>query len=396
MKTKKITNPIGTFLSIIIIFVIFLPTVQWLYPFVKPGALYGYTPNIPAKPNDLIKSFFNKSLQTWVEKYFDANLGFRDVLVRSFNEMHFFLFNSNPNQTLFKLGQHGLFNDLSLNNINNDIISRIDLEKKYQIEAKKLFEVQKKLKAQGKYFEVVIASSKSYIYPEDLGSRFLKGGSVQVFDRTASFGNILKSEGVNIYDSGPGLRNFVATSHIDSHPDSGVHWNFYSACIVAKELLKNIDLPKFQKIKNISCGTPSFELRMNYPDVDGLMLLNLWTDANVLKKSPYPAITPDKTTITQMKPNIVFIGDSFSDQIRFSIKASEIYSKIVFSSYFMRRELENAGTNIKESDDGNENQDIIKSRILKDISESDIVILEMVDYNIPKLGYGFADYFLAH
>jgi hypothetical protein len=88
----------------------------------------------------------------------------------------------------------------------------------------------------------------------------------------------------------------------------------------------------------------------------------------------------------------VFIGDSFSDQIRFALFQSNVVSKIIFSSYFQTREVYGSGGNQIETSVTSPRD--AQDKLMADISEADIIILEMVDYNVSKLSYGFSNFFL--
>ncbi|MDP3561048.1 MAG: hypothetical protein Q8R83_02570 [Legionellaceae bacterium] len=384
----------GVFLSIFLIVILMAPTVQSILKICRESTpLYGYTDPLPEKPKNYVASFFNKSLQEWVEKKFNARLGFHPFLVRSFNELNFRLFRE-ADSTYLKLmvtKQHGLYSNLSIDCLNDEVMRKQVLEKIYTKQAKQLIKIQNNLAAQGKYFAVVIATSKAYVYPDELGSRFLVGGSTNIFNRKANFGAILKRAGVHVIDSRPLLNKIAHTLKIETHPTSGVHWNYYSGCLIANKILANAQT-KFPSITEINCG-PSQRMVpvMNAVDVDGYLLLNIWSHAGLIQETTYPTIEPATHPATHWRPNIVFIGDSFSDQIRSAFKEAGIYSRMVMSSYFKQREVDNPQDIITSDDDKS-----IKRKVLADIAASDIIILEMVDYNISRNLYGFADYYLKH
>ncbi len=384
-------------LCVTIICVLFLPSLQFFVPFAPQGSLYGYTDEVPSLPRRLVASFFDKSLQAWVEKYFSGNLGFRPLLIRSFNEVVFNVFRESSNRSLVAPGFHGLHNDLSINHLNEQLLNKDNLTKAYQFEADKIARVSAALKSKGKQLLVLIASSKTYIYPDDLGSRYLKGGAESIFDRAPSFGDILKRHGVNVFDSGPFLRQWTRESGIETHPKSGVHWNFYAACLVTNKMIQSLmPLEKGEQISPIDCGEPIYEIRRQFVDVDGLLLLNIWSDGGILTPSPFPSFSKMPSVSPHTRPKMIFIGDSFSDQIRLALKETNSYSRLVFSSYFVTREVDKIGNaqppSSSEKVEIDEKQ--IRQFLEKDIEDSSVVVLQMVDYNINRLGYGFSDYFL--
>lgn len=229
------------------------------------------------------------------------------------------------------------------------------------------------------------------MYPSGLGSRYLVGGGSGIFDRAANFGNALRDAGVNVIDGGPLLRKFATKTGIETHPNSGVHWNYYAGCIIAHELLDNVRNRQFANTPMLDCGEPLLS-EPHWIDVDGLLLLNIWSKGGIAKPTPFPTIS----TIGEVewRPNIVFIGDSFSDQIRYALTLANVYSRMVTSGYFRSREIDDKKNN-KQSTDAIEIDDSnTRAKLMNDIAASDVIVLQMVDYNVSRWNYGFADYFI--
>ena len=389
----KSTNPIvGLLLSITLVFMLALPTLRWLDIRAPDGKLYGYTDDVSPPPTDLMRAFLDKSLQQWIQKYYEVNLGFRPFLIRSFNELNFRLFQEAPKLRLYNTESHGLYSKMSIDSLNDEIVRRKVLDDLYHVEAEKLLRVQSKLKSQGKYFEVIIGTSKSYVYPNSLGARFLVGGSDGIFERAASFGEILRETGVNVIDGGPLLRDFIARTGIDTHPDSGVHWNYFAGCLVAHQLLDNIRLRQFPDTPLLDCGVPKMD-EPHMVDVDGLLLLNIWSNGGVAKPTPYPLIK--RNNDRAWRPNIVFIGDSFSDQIRYALQQANAYSSMIMSGYFRVREVDDRVAGAITPADNKADEATVHKALMKDIENSDVIVLQMVDYNVGRWGYGFTDYYLT-
>lgn len=386
----------GLFFCIGIILLLAVPTAQGFFKFFPEHVgLYGYTDPIPDKPRHYLRGFFDKSFQTWIEKKFNAQIGFRAFLIRSFNEVNFRLFHEADSSflKLFLTKTHGLYSDQTIESLNYDVIYKKELEKSYRQDAKKLLKIQTLLAKQGKCFMVVIASSKAYIYPKELGHRLLIGGSQHIFNRAANFAAILKDYGINVVNSKALLDKVAHQDKIETHPSSGVHWNHYAGCLVAKEILSQAK-SNFPNLATIDCEP--YQRRMpplNDVDVDGYSMLNIWSKNHLIRLTTYPTISLENTT-SYWRPKIVVIGDSFSDQIRSVFKETHVYSQMVMSSYFKRREVEDQNEQVQETSSNSS----FESQVLADIAEGDIIILEMVDYNLHRKNephlYGFAEYFL--
>ena len=375
----------------ILLFLLFLPTLRWVSLQDVDGFLYGYADKISERPAGAINGFFDKELQKWAEGYFNVHLGFREKLIRSFNEINFMLFREAPRLSLYSTSENGLYSKMSIDNLNYEIVNRKELELRYRSEADKLLILQRALEQQGKYFVVIIASSKPYVYPQSLGNRYLIGGAVDIFNRAARYGAVLEDVGVNVIDAGPLLREFVERTGIDTHPDSGVHWNYYAGCLVARRLVDGIR-SRYPGMPALTCGDPEFA-DPHMVDVDGLKLLNIWTDGNLSRPTPYPSIVAAEQS--SWLPSIVFIGDSFADQILYALQQARIYARIVTSNYFRVRGVTIGGGQIK-STHGQETEEVaVRNIFTEDIAASDVVVLQMVDYNVFRWGYGVADYLLG-
>jgi hypothetical protein len=378
------SNRFGLACSIFLVVMLALPSIQWATRLLPEGGLYGYTDAIPGPPIKPVRAFFNKTLQPWVKEYFDVNVGFRPFFVRTFNEITFRLFRETNRMRMVK-SEHGLHSHLSINYLNEELTNRANLEARYRGEALKLLRAQRLLETRGKYFEVVIASSRSYVYPEELGSRYLAGSSAGIFSRVVSFGEALKAAGVNVTDSGPELRRLAGESGMQTHAAAGLHWNFFVGCMMARRVLQNARESRFPATPDLDCGTPRLEYALDAIDHDGLSLLNIWSDGGLLAKSPYPSIVPIKESA--WRPSIVFIGDSFSYQMRLALQQGGVYSKLAMSSYFALRQVDGPAVVDEKPSSAS-----VRDQLMSDVLASDIIIVEMVDYNVARYGYGFADY----
>ena len=377
-------------MPLVLVVTLLIPLVQSLTHFAPEKSLYGYTDPVPEKPTSYVRAFFNKKLQLWVEQYFNSHLGFRGFLIRSFNELNFALFHETHNSKIQIIAtkKHGLYSNLAINGLNSHILNKKSLEQQYQEDAEQLLKVQNFLESQGKYFTVIIASSKIYVYPEELGDRYLVGGSSHLFERAVDFATIYKKAGVHVIDSGPLLRDLVKNTGIETHPASGVHWNLYAGCVVAAKVLNKAQ-KKIPNILQIDCGKDQqIKPSLFSIDTDVYQLLNVWSGHGLLATTTVPTVSVKNPA--GLRPNIVMIGDSFSDQIFFAWQSAQVYSEYVISGYFRARSVFSSSTETNNSIEGD-----IQKQIMADITKGDLVILEMVDYNVPRRTYGFADYFLG-
>ena len=372
--------------AVFLVLLLAMPTIQWAARLFPEGSLYGYVDAVPGRPIHPLGAFFGKTLQPWAKEYFDVNLGFRPYLIRTFNEIHFALFRENNRKTVISTSGHGLHSHLGIDYLNAEVKDKAEMENRYRSEAQKMLRAQRAIEARGKYFVVVIATSKTYAYPEELGRRYLVAEGGDILSRAASFGDALKAAEVNVIDSGPVLRKFARDSGVETHPEPGLHWNFYAGCLIARRVLDDARERRFSATPPFDCGKPVYDYRRHMIDFDGLNLLNVWSHGGLKKTSPYPSIVPVKEAA--WLPKIVFIGDSFSYQLRMALQQGGVYSKLVMSSYFALRDVDGPAAAGEKPPAA----PTIRDQLIEDVLASDIIIVEMADYNVKRFGYGFADY----
>ncbi|MBI2786560.1 MAG: hypothetical protein HYX60_09800 [Legionella longbeachae] len=382
----------GLLFSVIFVLLLIFPSVQYFYKVFPEQQLYGYV----APKSSLNKAekwtWFNKKLQLYWEETFENEVGFKTYLIKLFNELTFRLFSEAPRINLYSTREHGLYSKMSIDNLNDEFINREKLTQNYIIFAKKIKQLQTMLDEKGKRLEIVISTSKPYVYLDGLGKKFLIYPQDDLFAKTASLGQELQLYGVNIIDSGPLLRQFNKDSLIETHPYSGVHWNYYAGCMVAKSLLLDAQ-KKLSYLPKLDCGEALYKKPYGV-DIDGLLLLNIITTGKLDKPTPYPS--PRASLNGNYKPKILLVGDSFMDQIVHSLEVTKVYSELTLSSYFKTR-IERVANPARIINDTRLNSiDKIQKALLKDALDSDLIILEMVDYNIPRYGYGFIEAMLEY
>lgn len=378
--------------ALILVAVLAAPTFVWLCLPPSTLPLYGYVDKIPERPADAAKAWFDKRWQEWTGRYVDVHFGLRAVLIRSFNELTFRTFRELPRLSMYSTPADGLYSSLSLEYLNKELLHRRELEQQYTARAIQLRAVQDMLTAKGKQFIVVIAASKPYIYPDSLGRRYLVGGNQWLYERAPRFGAALAQAGVNVIDSAPILRDFRSASQIPTHPPSGLHWNYYAGCVIAQRLMEQVRA-RFPATQPLGCGQPQYAPPREV-DIDGLSLMNIWSDGGVGVPAPYPVVTP--ADANAWRPSFVFISDSFTDQILSSLWQAHAYKRFVNSGYFRARSLDDTGQGLRETHPLDLKFGATQVQVLDDIRASDVVVLQMVDYNIGDYGYEFPEYMLKH
>jgi len=250
----------------------FLPLIQQIFPVVKQKDLIGYSEKIP-KPKINIGNWFEGTFQSEMDKYTNENIGYRNFLIRNYNQIRYSLFNTtNANGAiigkdnyLYILGY--IENYLGLNYIGEDLIKN---------NVKHLSIVRDSLKAKGIDLVVLIAPGKGSFYPEYLPKQYSnlkpKKTNFEVYNRELIKNNI------HYLDFNSWIRSLKGKTPYRLFPSTGVHWGEY-ACYLANdsitryfEKLYSIRLPHL-KIKNIRVTDTMFG-----KDDDVEKLMNIYTN----------------------------------------------------------------------------------------------------------------------
>lgn len=379
-------NKLALLFSIILASMLSLPALGYFFHFAPGKTLFGYVETASAsKPDAFVSGWFGKKVQPYIEDLLKTNIGFRAIFIRIFNDLSFRLFSEQPRTDIFATKEHGLYFKYSIAHLNNEYINREKLTKTYDELAIKLAEIQNLLAAKGKHFEVIISSSKPYIHLDGITRRLLITEDKDIYSKIASLGSSLKNHQINVIDTAPILRDLYEKKAIETHAYSGLHWNFYTGCIIAKHLLQDmkktlVDAP------SLLCGKPEYR-RAESIDRDGLLILNVYSRLNMLKDSPYPS--PTAKLHKDYLPKLMIVGDSFMHQIINSLDLAKSYSTMTVSSYY-RTNIKHKPGHLLRYEGPPLNQQI-ENDILEAALASDAVIVQMVDYNIPRMGFGFVD-----
>ncbi len=373
MQTRKILNALCAGL---LVGVVSIPAVQLFFPFVEEKPLLGWVPNGESRPDFTVQSVTDGRFQRWASSYLADHVGFRPTMVRTYNEALYRLTGEAPNIGVFK-NDGRLFTREQILNVGKAYADKESFQKAFQDDAIKLRVIQDNLASKGKYFVVLLAASKPAIYMNAVPRRYFPEGLPDSFSVNGLMADELHNAGVNVIDGSVIMRKMRGEG-IQTHPDSGVHWNYYSGCVIASEILRQAQNHIQGGVAQIGCGEPTYSSPEGADD-DALQLMNIWSDGGVRTNTPKPKLSIEGDT-TRL-PKLVVVGDSFSWQVISALAYSNSYSTLVYSGYLRSRFAIKPGTGEHLSSEGEDvPQAKIVSEVANDIDQSDIVVLEQVDY----------------
>lgn len=266
--------------------------------------------------------------QAQVEPFLKENIGFREPLIRLYNQYLFDFYKKTFNNDIIFGKDHWLYFIQHVNEYYGTEIYRWydsweEARAKYDIEAKRMMKLRGVLKDYGVEFFVFMAPQKGFLYPEHLPNR--------VKDTTTVSAREYFSAKFDEYDF-PYIEMtkwFQSVKEADTlpyllFPETGAHWSFSAAWATDSLMrfmgaLKGIELPKLHYGPLRECSESTKE---EFYDIEGL--------ANLMRPIPHKerlvesevTYTVDSTTTL---PSALFVGTSFLMQMYHYIPFSEVF-----------------------------------------------------------------------
>ena len=294
---------------------------------------------IPAPMPDLtFQSISNGSFQDGTEAYLKQNFGFRQPLIRFYNQYLWDFYNTSiGNRGILSLGKDGwLYEPWSVDDYYQihylqhfygaDLMSE-----QLAGEAKRVYQLQHILEPYGCHLFVSLVPSKDLLYPEYLPDHPISNYKC---DTKMSARFFLKDEysrlGVNCLDLGEYFQQMKDTADFTIFPKTGTHWSRYSALFAADTLIRYMEHLGGINIPNLVIGPRTLQTA-HEADMDLENLLNL---IRPLPKPQYyyANVTSDKDS-TAVKPKMITIGDSFWWNIIYQLPVQEIFSEFPYWYY---------------------------------------------------------------
>lgn len=348
----------------------------------------GFPPDVPlagvetpvAAPRWSWAGWWEGTLQSEFDDWWGRRIGLRGFLVRTANQFNYSLFRQVPYRggTRVRLGANGfLFEQPYLTAYHTEGDRS---EKELREISAHLRRLQDRLAADGVAFLLIIAPSKAEVYPEylppdaDVAGRPLRRSN---YDKLIPF---LRADGIHLVD---GHELFLQWKREPGAPllfsRGGTHWNQYGAARIVAVMLQRLreltgkDLPQVRV-------TGAVTNRVVGPSDNDLgELLNLWTSRWLAGPQVHPVLEIDRG---RYLPDILFIGDSFVFTLTNLMDREGLYRRRNTYYYYNREyfypEAPNAPLDKRRLD------------VLAEVRARDAVVIEVNEYWLPRIGFGFA------
>ena len=311
------------FVSIIAVLILFLiQTITGIFT-LKP--LNGVTTEVE-KPKLTLKSYADGSFQDDVENFCHANFGFREWLIRLYNQYIWSCFKETNNTTVVRGKGNWLFEEEHVRDHYESMMYKYtndsaEMRAIFETEVQRLWRVQELLKEHNIHIFVVINPSKDVIYPEYLpkNSTYNRPEGLRAYNY---YKKRFDELGVNYIDFVPVFKKLKDSADYPLFPETGTHWSNIASVYAFDSILRYMEILGNQNLTNLEIGN-KYQAETRIPDNDLELILNL---ASPIKSRPnlYVDVGVKKDSAA-VKPNLLAVGDSYYWNILNNIPLWDIF-----------------------------------------------------------------------
>lgn len=355
-----------------------MPLVHWMRGFPPDVPLAGAEKTIPL-PECSGAAWWNGELQSGFDSWLSQRLGLRGLLVRTANQIQFTLFGelSVRRGTQVLMGRDGFLFERVYVDAYNKGGTRPAKELRHVSASTRV--LQEYLAADGVTLLLVIAPSKAEIYPEFLPEGTDVAGRPERQSNYENLIRFLRRDGVHLVDA---HELFLEWKREPGAPllfgKGGTHWSQYGAARVVARITKKLralsgrDYPALHVRGSVTNRT------VVGADNDLAELLNLWSARSLAGPQVHPVLERQAGSLL---PDILFIGDSFVFTLTDIMDREELYRERDTYYYYKRRlaypEGKDALLDKRQLD------------LLAEVRRRDVVLIEVSEYWLPRIGFGF-------
>lgn len=335
---------------------------------------------VTEKPKLTLKSYTDGTFQSETEKYLREHCGFREWLIRAYNQWLWSCFGEANNSTIMEGKDGWLFEEVYVrDHYESSMYKYTDdtaaMKQIFETEALRMWKVQELLKEHGIHIFVNINPGKDVIYPEYLpeNKSYSRPVGVRAYEFYIKRFNEL---GINYIDNVPIFKAIKNSAEYPLYYKTGIHWSNISAVHVFDSIIRYIEVLGNQNLNNIEIGE-KYEADARYPDNDLEKVLNL---AFKIKSPPYyyadVKVVHDSTA---EKPSLLTIGDSFYWNFVFNIPMLEIFRKAPY--WYYNYEV--------HGDEEHENGSTLDLDLDSELMSADYIMLNYGTLQLYELGSQF-------
>lgn len=337
-----------------------------------------------ALPTLTTQGALDGTFQSAFDRWFAKHLGIRKALIRADNQLNYSLFSLTATGTV--LGKDNfLFEPNYIEEFNN-MRPMSDLQLQTFVE--KLSRLRSLLRARSVHFLVMLTPSKAAMYSEHIPERLLVSPTrADTYDR---FTKLVRAQSLPLFDTVPLVRRLKAESPYPVFPPGGAHWSKYVSCKAGEAFTDQLQALLGREVPKLRCDPPLIKTKASGVDRDLAQLANLWRRNSFDVPLPSPRVRVESAK-DAYRAKLLFIGDSFLWSFFEALERKLAYASRDFFYYYKSHDRFRARRRALPK------VPIDRAAIdWSHILSRDAIVLEMNEFNIRDVGYGFVDDALQH
>ena len=368
MRTYKI---LGILTSLLIVLVV----LQGMLRIFPVPSLAGVS-NSSERPQFSFRSFVDGEYQKQADRYVKEHLGFREWLIRLYNQHVWSLYGRSTNVCVMQGDDGYLFERYFVEErYESRMYSFADdsaaMCERLDSTARQLAELQHLLEAHGKKVFVAILPGKDVLYPERLPAADwdVRPCGIRAYDEYLA---LMDRYGINYVDVCRWLKAERDSLPFDVMTKYGTHWS-NAACVYAFDsLIRYMQPADSTPFVRINISDP-YIAKVRIPDEDLYNLLNLmlptWGETyKYMDVSVAESIS---------KPRLLVIGDSFFWNITYNFPLGDIFASTHYWFYNNSIYLDPDHDNVSQVD------------LSEELASTDVIMLAYCTAQLYDLGNGF-------
>jgi len=314
-------------------------------------------------------AWFSGRFQLVREKFLNENFGYRNFFVRVNNQIAYSLYSIAKANGVIIGKENYLYEKGYINAYyGKDFIGMDSVSKRMQ----QLKFIQDTLSKLNKNLIVIFAAGKGSFYPEYFPENLKSEKGITNYSCHIK---LAKEKGLSFIDFNKYFIENKSTSKYPLYPQYGIHWSYYSTCIVADSIIRYIEKTRNIDMPNLFWDTIEFDdaKEIDYDIADGMNLLFKLGSF----KMAYPKIQLQSDS-NKIKPSVLVVADSYYwGMFNFGISNAFSNSHFWFYNQQIYPDSYQSPLETSQVDLGSE------------IAKHDVIIIMATEATLPNLGWGF-------
>lgn len=330
------------------------------------------------KPDLNFDSFSSARYQSGLEKYISENFGFREPIIRLYNQYVWTLFDKTYCDNVVIGKDKWLYNEKSVKDHYEGLMteyakSEEELIKKFDKDVQRLKKLQALLKEHGTEIFVLMLPSKDLIYSEYLpkNNRYQENNSVRAYDY---YSKALAENGINHLNVVDYFKKIKDSVDYPLFPKAGMHWSNIACAHTSDSIIRYMEHLSGKNFPNIKVGkTYIAETRKPDNDMEKLLNLSFPIDNN---QNYYADINVIPDTSAQ-KVKMIVMGDSFFWNMAYTLPMNDIFDYYHYWYYFNTIYYDSEHSNVSEIN------------LVEELKDADIVMISLSATQLYDINHGF-------